>query len=933
MSDLQVEPGASDLRKDARIAHYRIVSEIGSGGMGKVYEAVDTRLDRPVAIKVLRPELLRDRDKVRRFRLEAKAASSLVHPAIVTVLDVGETRDDRTGGTLDFIVMEYVDGESLREKIRQRSPLNKRLDLVARIADGMAAAHAAGVIHRDLKPDNILVTADGEPKIVDFGLAKLIQPEILTTPGDAAAETVTLHASREGMVLGTVGYMSPEQVEGRDADHRSDIFSLGCILYEVISGQRAFASDSAVGTLHRILEEDPQPLRDRDPSLPAALEHIVRRCLAKDREERYQSIKEIAIELRSLLNSAASEKSGARPRRWRGWTLAAGAVLAALALLAAMVRPLLTRGPDLSQYKFTPLATDAAYEGVPAWSPDGRAIAYVRDVDGTLQIFVRSLDSPMAAQVTQSARDCREPFWHPRGDRIFYISQAGEGDALWSVGTGGGSPEVILANVSTADISPDGKTLVLLRQTGHGNFRLTLWISSPPGAEPRLYTPGTVAKRTLAPSAVSQYTIGTSVRFSPDGSKVGLWGEHHYGGPAGGTGRAERSVETVFWMLRYPDGDPFRVPVGGGAAALSFRFSWMPDSRHVLFGGELPEREGSHLWLMDTERGKIRPLTAGHGSESDPAIAPDGRRIVFSSERGDYDLFSIDLSRGTFGAYLATTRLERSPVSSRVRGEIAYVTNRSGRHEVWLRSEDGAWDRPIVSDKDFGGDATLLLANPSFSPDGQRVAYQRRGSSGYHVWISPIAGGPAVRLLADLGYQDSPTWSPDGNWIAFVAVSGSGFALHKIKVGAASRAVSVKEGIVYPSTPQWSPRGDWITVETPDGFAVTSSDGLKTRTLLEETVLAHTWSGDGTAIYAIRLSEDLHLLLSRLDVATGQQTELADLGLSPPVIDPVAGLTLSRDNNRLLMGIRRLEGDLWLLEGFSDRPVFFRSLRRSARGE
>jgi len=909
MTDLRTESSAFNLKKDALIAHYRIVEEIGAGGMGKVYKAVDTKLDRNVALKVLRPELLRNRDKVRRFRQEARAVSSLNHPAIVTLFDVGEvSRGDDSGESIDFIVMEYVAGQSLGEKLRQRLPLNKRLDLVAKIADGMATAHAAGVIHRDLKPDNIIVTPDGHPKIVDFGLAKLTQPEFLTPSGFDSDDIKTLaQGSHEGVIMGTVGYMSPEQVEGREVDHRTDVFALGCILYEVVAGQRAFASDSVVGTLHKILKEHPESLRQRDPSVPPALDHIVRRCLAKDRDERYQSIKEVAIELRAVLADTAIEEFASRPLRWRRWSLAAVAIVV-IAGLAAWAGSLLTPGSDLSRYRFTPLATDAAYEGFPAWSPDGKAIAYIRAVDGILQVFVRSLDSSMSTQITRALRDCREPFWHPRGDRIFYISQAGDGDALWSVGTVGGSPEVVLRNVSTADISPDGKTLVLLRQVGgHGSFRLAVWISAPPGAEPRPYARGELAKQIL--------TVPGSVRFSPDGSKIGLWVAHDPGEGAVWGSLSDPS-QTGFWILPYPEGEPFRAPVRGGAAALPFRFSWMTNNRHVLFGGELPETEGSHLWLMDTARGAIRPLTAGHGSESDPAVAPDGRRIAFSSERGDYDLVSIDLALGTASTYLATTRLERSPASSTTRGEIAYVTNRSGLQEIWLRSEDGAWDRPVVSDKDFADDGTLLLGNLAFAPDGQHVAYQRRGSAGYRVWISPIAGGPALPLVSGAGYQDGPTWSPDGNWIAFVTTSGNGFALCKIRIGAGSQPVCFIPGIVYPSLPQWSPRGDWITVEMPDGFAITSPDGATTRVLLEESVVAHTWSRDGSSIYAIRVSGDLHLRLWLIDIATGSETELADLGLSPPVVDPVAGLTRTADDKRLIVGLRRAEGDLWLLEGF-----------------
>ncbi|HUP45716.1 MAG TPA: protein kinase [Thermoanaerobaculia bacterium] len=880
-------------------AHYRVLSELGSGGMGKVYKALDTRMQRHVALKILRPELVRDSEKVRRFRQEAKAVSTLNHPAIVTILDVG---DDG----FQYIAMEYVEGESLRQKLRQHLPLNKRLELIANVADGMAVAHSAGVVHRDLKPDNIIVTPHGQPKIVDFGLAKLIQPELLSEPGKQQADTVSLHASREGSLIGTVGYMSPEQIEGKRVDHRCDVFALGCILYEIVTGRRAFQSDSIVDTLHKIVHEQPPPVLDTNSSLPPDLERIVRRCLAKDPDDRYQSIKEVAIELRDVLRGSSAPEVRPRSRSWRRWSLYAAALLAVAGLSAWLI----SRQSDSSRHKFTPLATDAAYEGFPSWSPDGRAVAYVRDVDGILQIFVRSLDSPMAAQLTRAARDCREPFWHPRGDRIFFISQAAEGDALWSVGTGGGSPEVVLTDVSAADISPDGQSLALLRSTGrHGTFRLNLWISSPPGAEPRPYTEGDLSQQSFT-SAVA--------RFSPDGSKIGFWAVQHLLDPmVGKIPAGNRSFEGVFWILPYPEGARRRVSLQGGAAALSFRFSWMPDSRHIVFGGELPEADGAHLWLMDTGRGGVSPLTTGHGSESDPAVAPDGRRIAFSSERGDYDLVAIDLERRHVAPFLATTRLERSPAASRSGNEIAYVTNRSGKQEVWLRSEDGAWERPIVSNKDFRGDATLLLGNIGFSPDGQRIAYQRWGSAGiHHVWISPIAGGPAVPLLPGVGYQDSPTWSPDGNWIAYVATSPEGFALRKVRVGSEDQPVLIREGVVYPSAPHWSPRGDWITVETPDGFAITSSDGSTTRVLLAETVLAHEWSSDGSRIYAVRLSEDFHMVISSIDISTGEETEIVDLGISPPVIDPVAGLTVSNDDKRLFLGVRRLEGDIWMLEGF-----------------
>src|SRR5260370_21597366 len=292
---------AKELSSKSNISHYRIVAKIGAGGMGEVYLAQDTKLDRKVALKILPGEVASNRDRMERFVREAKSAAALSHPNIAQIFEIGEHE-----GT-HFIAMEFVEGVTLREKThRERTELRKLLRYLQHVAEGLAKAHAAGIVHRDLKPDNIMITRDGHAKILDFGLAKLIEPQLTNVgtsdnAGDAATAIMQQH-STPGMIMGTVGYMSPEQAQGKinEIDQRSDIFSFGCILFEAATGKKPFEGDSIVKSLHSLLYEPTPQIKDLNPSAPAELQRIVRRCLEKDADDRYQAIKEVAIELKHL---------------------------------------------------------------------------------------------------------------------------------------------------------------------------------------------------------------------------------------------------------------------------------------------------------------------------------------------------------------------------------------------------------------------------------------------------------------------------------------------------------------------------------------------------------------------------------------------------------------------------------------------------------
>jgi len=393
----------------AKLGDFEIVELIGRGGMGEVYRARDTRLKRDVAIKVLPAGLARDPDRIARFEREARAAGALNHPNIVAVYDVG-----REEGTY-WIATELVAGESLA-KVIERGPVAapKALEIATQIADGLAAAHAAGIVHRDIKPANIMVTRDGRVKILDFGLA-LRQ--------STSQDSTTMDMTDKGTVVGTAGYMSPEQVRGEpNLTPQSDQFSFGLVLYELTSGKRAFRRESAPETMAAMIRDDAEPL---PPRVPAPLRWVIERLMAKDPAERYDSSRDLYRELRQIrdrLSQTASAVTSTVPvaptavRRRRGFVIGlAVACLVAGFVVRSLIPPATA---DLAAYKFTPIVLNETYQRQPSWSPDGKSIAYFAGTRGVEQIFTRAIGSREAAQVTKGSQDCENPLWSPDGATI-----------------------------------------------------------------------------------------------------------------------------------------------------------------------------------------------------------------------------------------------------------------------------------------------------------------------------------------------------------------------------------------------------------------------------------------------------------------------------------------------------------------------------------
>ena len=867
--------------------------------MGEVFRARDPRLKRDVAIKVL-ARAGGDAARQRRLLDEAQAASALNHPNIITVYDVG------TADGLPFVVSELIEGTSLRA-LASRAPLAVRdvLDLAVQMADGLAAAHHAGIVHRDFKPENVMVTRDGHAKILDFGLALVAQDGV-----SAGTEAPTMTV--EGTIVGTVPYMSPEQARGATVDYRTDQFSLGLTLYELVTGRRAFRAETPAQVLAAIIEDEPDPIAQVNPKVPAPLRWASERCLAKDPRQRYESTADLTRELRTLRDRLAEFAPPAdvapvipRRRSMAAAAMAGAAVATAIVAVVAFVVRGNDLGPSLDRYRYTPFATDAGYQASPAWSPDGKTLAYVADVDGVLQVFQKPVGSPTRTQVTHARFYCRDPFWSPDGTRLYYNSLARDRDGLWSISAAGGEPELVMENVTSASLSPDAKTLAFFRaEDEHDSLVQNLWLSSPPGSPPAQYTRGPFGPRL----AFGPATLG----FSPDGSKLGVW--------------IARGQRPEFWVLPMGNAAPYEVslPVAD-LPALEVPFSWLPDSRRVVSALARP-RPGVHLWSMDTGRAASRLLTTSSGVENQPAVSPDGTTLALTLQQADYDLYQLSVERSSPSVVLATSRNEMDPAWSVSGAVLAFTTDRAGHEEIWLRSQKGDFERPLVTPSDFAS-PTSLLSSPAISPDGQRIAYNRVGPEGDRIWITSVAGGPPVQLAPGEHPQDWPSWSPDGAWVLFDQ-AGDPRGLAKMRVGARTSPEVVTSDLVPVSGGgQWAPDGAWIAYNGRGGLSVVSPDGKSTRVLHEQTWMAFGWSADSQRLYGIRQSDDYkHLTFTSVDSRSGAEHVLGPNFMPLPVSEqPVRGFTRMSPTT-LLASIVKVRSDVWLLDGFDPQPGLWNRL-------
>ncbi|HEY7499013.1 MAG TPA: protein kinase [Vicinamibacterales bacterium] len=894
---------------------YQIVSSLGEGGGGHVYRAWDPRLQREVALKILHERSATAPERIERLLAEARAASALNHPNILTVFDAS------VDGATPFIVSELIDGPTLREEIRRGAvPLRRLLDLATQIADGLAAAHDARIVHRDLKPENIMVSRSGRAKILDFGL---VWPSSVSdrTGVLSSDETIT----ELGLRAGTIPYMSPEQARGATSDFRSDQFSFGLILYEMATGRAPFRRETPAATLDAIINDDLPPMTFLDPRTPAMLRWIVERCLAKAPEDRYASTSDLYRDLRTLRDRLAEaivaepDVRGVERPRWRRLRMAGG--IAGGLLLGAIAMWIFAppAGDASSDLQFRPFATASEYEGQPAWSPDGQTIAFAKEVNGVLQIHTRGLSASTSAPVTHQPYDCRHPFWSGDGKRIYYVSLAQEREGIWSVGAAGGTPQLVVKNANKGAIGPDGKTLAFLRDEARADIvpASGVYLSTPNGEAP--WSPDAVE------AAATRYALLGKLRFveaglafSPDGRKLGVAGVGEM------SNLEEWGRGWQFWIIPLDGGQPYRrLESLADVAPRESRFDWLPDNRHIVLGLHLLAPVRSHLYLADLDGNTAWPLTRSADAEQHPSTSPAGDRIVFVRGEPDFDLIEVSLLHKGVRSPLSTARNESDPSFSPEGREYAYVTDRRGQDEIWIRSRDGSNDRPVITQDLFGDDPTVMLAAPTFSPDGQRLAYVRTGFRPIwplRIYTSLVAGGTPVPLMpsSSPGVQVGPTWSPDGQWIAFSEWKDRKWMLVKVRVGNPER-IELRTDGVPNATPQWSPNDDWITWETVNGLVLVSPDGKTERALSTGQFLVHTWARSGKEILGIEETDELRLSLVAIALDGRSPRVLADLGPSPPVNNQVKGMSIARDGDALVTSTVHMRGDLWIVSGIDVR--------------
>lgn len=814
------------LKAGEQLGHYCIAKKIGAGGMGEVFLAEDTRLDRKVAIKMLPADFAADEDRVRRFEHEARATSALNHPNILTVYDIG------THNGSSFIVEELLEGEELRERLNDGAiSQRKAIEYAGQIVSGLSAAHERGIVHRDLKPENIFITTDDRVKILDFGLAKLKTSTLASNAG-SEDETRKPHTN-PGVIMGTVSYMSPEQARGAAIDHRSDIFSFGVILYEMLSGRKPFAGDSVVETLNAILKmEAPELDGDGATKISPALEKVMRRCLEKKPEHRFHSAHDLSFALEALSASSNSSRSSltnganalidaktkpSAQRGWLGWTVAGAFALALLALGALYFFNRPSTETRAARLYFVP-PPELSFNDVAAdWaviSPDGQKIAFTAtSTDGKIKLYVRQLDSTEAKPLS-GADNPIEPFWSPDSRSIAYgsngklkrsdIASGANAQVLcdagrmfggsWSkdgtivfvpdyrrtlvrVSGQGGEPQPVAMNIEKTDnerhrhpyFLPDGRHFLFIREqkgiyAGSLDSPEIKEIVALPDNAPFVYAPPGYLIFIQNEALVAQVFDAKNLALSGEAAPL-ITGQRN---DFGSRKVSVSDTGTIVWQGQ-----------------------WQRDYQLVWF-----DREGKQTGAIDA------PVKVFAGQ--DPRISPDGKRLAVKREQ---NLWVVDLEKGT--GQRITSTFAQMPVWSPDGSRLAYSTSGG----LTVKAVNGS------------GEAETLLPGANFpldwSPDGRFIIYSRRGvKTRFDIYALPMFGERRENLLLDSPFDERDSQiSPDGRWLAYASDETGDYETYVRsftadgKLGADKRRVSTAGG----RSPVWRRDGSELFFLAPDG--------------------------------------------------------------------------------------------------------------------
>ena len=872
--------------------HYRIESKLGEGGMGVVYKARDTHLNRTVATKVLPPDKIADPARKERFIREARAASSLNHPNIVAIHDI------RSEGGVDFIVMEYVEGHTLDELIPARGMgAAQALKYAIQIADALAKAHGAGILHRDLKPTNIMVTGEGRVKVLDFGLAKLLES------AESSAEGPTLTAqppTQEGTVLGTAAYMSPEQAEGRKLDGRSDIFSFGSVLYEIVTSRKPFTGDSVLSVMSKILSEDPRPPSGLGVTIPLNLEKIILRCLRKDPARRYQTMADLKVALEDAQEESVSGKQLQSPSRPR-WAWAA--VLPVL-MVAGFFAWKAWRAPQPAEaLQAVALTTFPGIERYPSFSPDGNHVAFMwtgpRQYNG--DIYVQLIGAGTPLRLTTDPRTDTNPVWSPDGRWIAFLrgetSTFLQGKSELRLIPPLGGPERKVTEIRDAPLippppgylawSPDSTCLVVTDFQGERKPNALFVVSLDTGE-----------KRQLTSPQPPVYFDANPV-VSPDGRALVF--DRYTGAGA-----------ELYWLPLgkglTAEGEPRRLTL---AALNAIHPAWMRDGKEVLVSA----RGG--LWRLavpgDDPPARL-PFVGEDGLMPVVSRPQPGRpsRLVYVRSVADRNIWRVETSAPGAPSStppvvaISSTRNDTYPQFSPDGRRVAFSSNRAGELEIWLAVPDGSNAVQLTS---MGAPDT---GTPRWSLDGQTIAFNSNLEGQQEIYVVPAAGGKPRRLTSHPASDIIPSFSADGKWIYFASHRTGEFQIWKIPASGGD-AVQMTHNVGFVATA--APDGAFVYYTQTSGpvasalWRFPTSGGEPVKVL--EGVIMRAFAVIERGIYYIDRPAD-EARLQFFDFATGRSTTVArNLG------NVRTGLTASPDGRTILYTREDSSvDDLMLVENF-----------------
>jgi Tol biopolymer transport system component/predicted Ser/Thr protein kinase len=920
------------------LSRYRVVEELGQGGMGVVYKAEDLRLGRSVALKFLPGDVAGDRQALERFSREARAASALNHPHICTIHDI----DEHDGQP--FIVMELLEGRTLRDRMAAgRLPLDTVVKLAIQIAEALGAAHARGIVHRDIKPANVFVTSDGRAKVLDFGLAKLVaESDALAGAATATAipaVTPKPFITTPGQTMGTVAYMSPEQVRGEDLDERTDIFSCGVVIYEMVTGSLPFQGATTGVLFDGILNKTPVPVTELNTGAPAELVRILDKALEKDRELRYQSIREMRADLARLERDSATGSTGAvgslpalPPPHARGRHRVAIAVAAGTAIVAAAAAAYvvwLSPGPSVApdvavQTTLTRVTFDEGLQTLPTWSPDGRFIAYSSNQSGNLDIWVQPLGGGRAVQVTFDPSNDWQPAWSPDGDTLAFRSERG-GGGIFVVPAFGGRERQLSSVGYWPEWSPKGATILVVNRPlllGASRVVPHVYLLEPNGSPPR---------RILVDELEQFLNVGRII-WHPDGERIsfqavkasalGFWTQPIAGGPAvlaEPVDTVRREMEAQLESIALP--------------------KWSPAGDAIYFEGLT--RGVWNLWRLDVDPATLRliagpmRLTTGPGIDGGVSVASSGDKLAFVTRAETTRLWSLPFDalrlRLTGDAVPVTAaNMSVSPFDVSADGNrLVYVATRPGKQtmELWSSEFDDA--QPVLL-----GDA-LSFFSPRVSRDGTRVAYRlQRDTQRPERRLAWLTIGSGQEHTMAQGLVNPLDWSLDGERILHNCPPPEQFATLCESEATSTSAADARPIVVDAAYSIWqgrySPDGRWVLFNAQGRkevgisiLGVVPTAGGEWMPLTDPTLWADKarWSPDGRTIYFISNRDGAFFDVWGIgfDPATGASVggEFRVTNYDNPgrTVSASSRSELTVSQTRIVVPITETTGSIWVLDG------------------